>query len=405
MPPKRTNPSGEVSERPAKKAATGSKKASTGTKKASTGGKKTAAGVKKASTPQLQASTQPKWDKPEYSDEKPTGEWAKMSVERWCLLPPYNTLITDDQWKTYYHERSGLDDVNSVESDKNRMVISDELCCDTWEQLRFMSGNVAAAIFGSVLDDEHKKRIGRTLLGSLYLIELSGSGEGDGSPREIRAMTRLYSPFGLGTSIDFHYGYYVRIRYGDRFGSLGVIASTISDCDAEMPRKSRTIEKGYRGSEKAARGVTTVFNRVFIRPFAASSEVNIFLPQGEKSSRVTNVAKIKEFEEPLFGCTGWLSPLKLTHLLFAAAGVMSFNEDDTDAPKSALAKFQFFQGENDGKDLLKQELEKLGQLEDELDEDMDCVPERLLLLAQQEIEVRADTNAKAAKGNKKSKKV
>ncbi|KAG8717762.1 hypothetical protein FRC09_013700 [Ceratobasidium sp. 395] len=370
MPPKRTNPSGEVSERPAKKTATGSKKASTGTKKASAGGKKTAAGVKKASTPQLQASTQLKWDKPEYSDEKPTGEWAKMSVERWCLLPPYNTLITDDQWKTYYHERSGLDDVNSVESDKNRMVVSDELCCDTWEQLRFMSGNVAAAIFGSVLD-----------------VELSGSGEGDGSPREIRAMTRLYSPFGLGTSIDFHYGYYVRIRYGDRFGSLGVIASTIHDCDGETPRKSRTIEKGYRGSEKAAQGVTRVFNR------------------GEKSSRVTNVAKIKEFEEPLFGCAGWLSPLKLTHLLFAAAGVMSFNEDDTDAPKSTLAKFQFFRGENDGKDLLKEELEKLGELEDELDEDMDCVPERLLLLAQYEMEVGVDTNIGAANGNKKSKKV
>ncbi|KAG8790236.1 hypothetical protein FRC12_012442, partial [Ceratobasidium sp. 428] len=198
--------------------------------------------------------------------------------------------------------------------------------------------------------------------------------------------------------------YYVRIRYGDRFGSLGVIASTISDCDAEAPRKSRTIEKGYRGSEKAARGVTTVFNRVFIHPFAVNSEANIFLTQGEKSSRVTTVAKIKEFEEPLFGCESWLSPLKLTHLLFAAAGVMNLCEDDTDAPKSTLAKFQFFQGESDGEDVLKQELEKLGQLEEELDEDMDCVPERLLLLAQQETEVGADTKTKVAKGNKKSKK-
>ncbi|KAG8725031.1 hypothetical protein FRC09_009631 [Ceratobasidium sp. 395] len=125
MPPKRANPSRNDSGRPTKKTATGSKKASTSTKKASAGGKK--------APPRLKKSTQPEWNKPEYSDEKPTGKWGKKCVERWCLLPPYDTSITDDQWKTYYQERSALDNVNSVESDNNKMVVSEDLCDDTWD--------------------------------------------------------------------------------------------------------------------------------------------------------------------------------------------------------------------------------------------------------------------------------
>ncbi|KAG9105418.1 hypothetical protein FRC07_009297, partial [Ceratobasidium sp. 392] len=57
MPPKRANPSGSASERPAKKAATGGSK---------------------ASTPRLKKSTSPKWDEVEsYSNDQPTGEWGK----------------------------------------------------------------------------------------------------------------------------------------------------------------------------------------------------------------------------------------------------------------------------------------------------------------------------------------
>lgn len=42
-------------------------------------------------------------------------------------------------------------------------------------------------------------------------------------PRRLDATTRLYSPFGIGTSIDFHYAYYYRMRYAEdeRLSSLG----------------------------------------------------------------------------------------------------------------------------------------------------------------------------------------
>ncbi|KAG9123554.1 hypothetical protein FRC07_014774, partial [Ceratobasidium sp. 392] len=104
---------------------------------------------------------------------------------------------------------------------------------------------------------------------------------------------------------------------------------------------------------------------------------------GSKSSSTT-AANIQSFERPLFGCEGWLSPLKLINVLFAASGVMGFGEDDTETPKSTLAKFQFFQGENDGKAMLKDEFAKLDELEKEAGDDEECVPQRLLFLAQED---------------------
>ncbi|KAG8791780.1 hypothetical protein FRC12_008123 [Ceratobasidium sp. 428] len=367
MPPKRANPSGPSSERPAKKAATGSKKAS--------------AGANKASAPRLKKSTQPNWNELEgYSDEKPNGEWGKKCTDRWCLLPPYKTSITEDQWKTYYLERSALDLVNSSGSTESKPIVSEELDKDTWVLLRRNAENIAAVIFGSVLDDEHKKRIGRTLLGSLYFTDLWGNDEGDGQPRQVSAKSRLYSPFGLGTSIDLFYSYHLRTRMtmaGERFGSLYAIARTIRDCDVKNPRASMTQTMNSRGDMKTSPYATTVFDR-----------------DGRKS-KGTTPAKIKEFEEPLFGCEGWLSLLKLTQILFAAAGVMNYNERDTETPKSTLVKFHLFQSEDDGKAVLKQELARLAQLEKEQGESEVSVPQRLLLVARQEADSGATTGTGA----------
>ncbi|KAG9120554.1 hypothetical protein FRC07_003905 [Ceratobasidium sp. 392] len=360
MPPKRRNPSDTASERPAKKVAKGGSKAAPKTKSKT-----------KVKAPVLQKSAPPNWDKPEYSNEAPTGKWSKKCTERWCLLPPYDTSISEAEWKCYYRERAGLDQVNTIGSRESRMIEAEELCGEdgAWDFLRYASGEVAAAIYGSVLDDERKKQIGRTLLGSLYLTELSGSDDGGGSARDITAMSRLYSPFGLGTSIDLWYSYYVRMRIswsGERIGSLYVRANTIDDCDPKPPRKCRAMVLTPGFIQKEAPGARSVFHR------------------GGSRWSGTTAANIKSFEGPLFGCEGWLSPLKLLNILLAAAGIMYFDEGDTETPESTLAKFQFFQGENNGKDMLKEEFAKLDELEKEASDDEGCVSQRRLLLAREE---------------------
>ncbi|KAG8729176.1 hypothetical protein FRC10_004193 [Ceratobasidium sp. 414] len=271
-----------------------------------------------------------------------------------------------------HSEQSTLDKINTSGSDKSMPIVAEELGKDNLHTLRKMSEDIAAAIFGSVLDDEHKRRIGRTLLGSLYFTELSGTGKGDGSPREVRAMSRLYSAFGLGTSIDTFYSYYLRSARGNRFASLDVNANTIASCDTKNPRRCKVIEPNARGEDKVVRDAITVFDR-----------------NGGKS-KSTTAANIQTFEESLFGCEGWLSPLKLVNILFAAAGVMSFLEDDEQTPKATLAKFQLFQGESNGQAVLKQELPELTKLEKETGggehEYEVCVPQQLLLLAREHFE-------------------
>lgn len=88
------------------------------------------------------------------------------------------------------------------------------------------------------------------------------------------------------------------------------------------------------------------------------------------------------------------SPLKLSNLLHAAATVLCYEESDDDTLKSASKKFQFFQGEDDGKSALAPELAELATLEKDEpplpefysmpEEGVElCIPQRLLLLARQ----------------------
>ena len=79
--------------------------------------------------------------------------------------------------------------------------------------------------------------------------------------------------------------------------------------------------------------------------------------------------------------------------MLAAATVLSYNEADRTTAKSAVEKFQFFQGESDGKSALTQELARLAAsekaepvaAEGEAGSKAEiCIPQRMLLLARQE---------------------
>ncbi|CAE6344485.1 unnamed protein product [Rhizoctonia solani] len=320
-------------------------------------------------TPKLKKSKAPSWNEDsDYSNEKPTGEWARKCVERWCLLPPYNTKITEKQWQDYYNERSALDKVNSSGAAESKEIVSEELCQDTWKILRKASEDLAAIVLGSKLDDEErKKQIARTLMGSLYFTELWGNDEGDDTPREVQAKSRLYSPFGIGTSIDFYYSYHLRARMfgrGERFASLYARSRLLIEVDPANPTACSATERNANGVPKAASDAVTVFDR-----------------NGSKS-KGTTAANIKSFEETIFDTEGWVSPLKLVEILFAAGMVMRYQESDKESPKSVLAKFNYFDGETNGRALLIGELKSLATLEaKEAAGPEVCIPQRLLLLA------------------------
>ncbi|CAE6415814.1 unnamed protein product [Rhizoctonia solani] len=329
---------------------------------------------KKAATgPKLKKSKAPKWSEvSEYSFEKPTGEWARKCVERWCLLAPYDTSISEKRWEDYYNERVALDKVNSSGAPESKEIVSEELGQDTWKILRKAAGDLAAVVLGSKLEDEErKKQIARTLMGSLYFLELWGNDEGDGSPREVQAKSRLYSPFGAGGSIDFFYRYHFRMRMygnGERFTSLYAKSRMLAELDPKDPTKCSATKFNANKVLKAAPDAVTVFDR-----------------NGSKS-KGTTAANIKSFEEALFAAEGWISPLKLVEVLFAAGTVIRYNEYDKETPESVLEKFNYFDGETNGKALLTQEFKTLSELEakEPSGQAVVPIPQRLLLLARQD---------------------
>ncbi|KAB5588608.1 hypothetical protein CTheo_7948 [Ceratobasidium theobromae] len=345
------------------------------------GGKTATASTSTSGTP-LRASTAPNWnDHPGWVTKKPTRRWARKCVERWCLLPPYDNKITETQWKAYYEERTALEKINTMKSEESAAITPEELIQNTWKVLRKAAGNVAATIFGSKLDDEQlKQRIGRTLMGSLYFTELFGSNEeyNELPPRSLIAKTRLYSPFGIGTSIDLCYDYHYRYRVhmeDERNSSLDGALRTISDCKPDDPSFCAAAPDPENEDEIVAVNGCTIFVGVedFFRGFVAQS---------------VSEADLGLFEELFFGTKGWISPRKLADLLLAAGMVQHFNEFDVETPEDFKYKFRYFQGENMGRRPLIQERNLLVELEKKYGEEHKgeavCVPQRLLLLARHE---------------------
>ncbi|CCO36111.1 hypothetical protein BN14_10235 [Rhizoctonia solani AG-1 IB] len=313
---------------------------------------------KKATTgPKLKKSKAPSWNEASL-DVFPNGS----------LLPPYDITITEKQWEDYYNERSALDKVNSSGAAESKEIVSEELCQDTWKVLRKASEDLAAIVLGSKLDDEdRKKQIARTLMGSLYFTELWGNDEGVDTPRDVQAKSRLYSPFGIGTSVDFYYSYHLRARMfgsGERFASFYARSRLLIEVDPANPTTCSATQLNANGVAKAAPDAVTVFDR-----------------NGSKS-KGTTAANIKSFEEAIFDTEGWISPLKLVEILFTAGTVMGYRESDKETPKSVLAKFRYFDGETDGRSLLSEELKALVALVAKEAAGAEvCIPQRLLLLA------------------------
>ncbi|CAE6344591.1 unnamed protein product [Rhizoctonia solani] len=318
----------------------------------------------KAVAPNWSAAAHPGW-----SDSQPAGTWGKRCVDTWCLLAPYDSTITEAQWKKYY-------ELNTLRGGNSDPIESEELDQPTWTVLEDSSENIAAAIMGStqLQDANRKKRIAYVLLGSFYYVRVVGSDEGNGppEPRHLDVYSRLYSPFGIGTSVDLHYEYYHRRRSqrqnDERLATLTAKLRTIADCGAESPSQSED------NSDEEAEDSDNAYVI-----FGGQEDGN-----GGLSTHFINEVTLKQFESSLFGTKGWLSSRKMVDILLAGGGVLQYHEADTEAAVSFLNKFQYFTGENTGKRALAPEIKRMVLGEPDIPADSPyCVPQRRLWLAHQ----------------------
>ncbi|KAF8761812.1 hypothetical protein RHS01_01219 [Rhizoctonia solani] len=311
----------------------------------------------KAVAPNWTSTAHPGW-----SDDKPTGTWERdvwilggtskivfllmfVQLISTCnsLLAPYDSTITEAQWKKYYEERSMLDRINTIRGGKSDPIEAEELGQPSWTILQDSIENIAAAIMGSAQpqDADHKKRIAYVLLGSFYYLRVDGSYEGNGPPesRNLDIFSRLYSPFGIGSSVDFHYEYYFRQRShklsDERLASL-----------TEPPSQSEGDDEEEEDEEEGSNNAYIIFG--------GQEDGN-----GGLSTQFMSETTIKQFEKTLFGTEGWLSPRKMADILLASGGVLQYHEADTEAAVSFLNKFQYFTGENTGKRALAPEIKRM----------------------------------------------
>ncbi|KAL5641678.1 hypothetical protein ACGC1H_001974 [Rhizoctonia solani] len=222
---------------------------------------------------------------------------------------------------------------------------------------------------GSVLVEESKIAIARTLRGSLYITSA------DGMEGCFTVNTRLYSPFGIGMSVDFGYSYSFDYRESDFFGLLVTKSNRVGDIDAESPRKCKALTED--GSPQPG-------------------GVEIFSWYGGNTVGAATADEFSSFEPTLFGSTGGLSPLKLHDLLLAASTCSQYDDRyqglEPDIAVASSKNLKFFEGETTGGELSEAEMalyKKLrkhmlsGNAEGDVDDDdlPGCVPDRLLLLA------------------------
>ncbi|KAF8707418.1 hypothetical protein RHS03_04409, partial [Rhizoctonia solani] len=282
-------------------------------------------------------------ENPAWTREKPAGEWAIKCIDKW-------------------RQRPTLDKINTMDTLESVAIEGESLDENMWKVLRKAAEQVAGTILSSSLDDaERKKSIGRTLLGSLYLMSVDGSSEGLGAPEpcKLDTETRLYLPFGLGTSVDFHYNYHYRMcMYDDKRNSiLNAETREINECNPNKPTKC-TTEPEFPGKGK---------NDAEAEPI---------------------VENVKGFGEPLVVTKGWISSRKLVDMIVAAGAALLHGEIDIEAAAHLQHEFDYYQGEKSAKgifakgrkQLTRSEKEEKAKVKKDATREV-YVPERLLLLA------------------------
>ncbi|KAK4699923.1 hypothetical protein P7C70_g6329, partial [Phenoliferia sp. Uapishka_3] len=324
--------------------------------------------AKKESTPVW------KWEakNPTWSSTPPAGPHGKACVEKYCLLAPFDTSITEAQWAAYAMERAEVDAFNTTNNAKGvRLPTLDaqELSCDhhnAFRKLSAASAGLAREIMGSALDATEKKMLSRTLRGSLYTLGLEGQ-EDEGGPRTVETKGRLYGPHGLGKSIDFTYYFHDRMF-------AAAYPRDITNCGVGRGVDCWTTERNSNYQDKDRVGTIKVMN------CHANKSDNLV-------AKGTTLANLQKLETIILGRSGVMSQKKIFDTLLATGHVGIWGEDIAADRTAVATKYTLKAGETDG---MKEAEEDALKVEDGIPpfdegaggyDEKECVPQNLLKLA------------------------
>jgi hypothetical protein len=302
-------------------------------------------------------------------DEMPedAGLWLLKCVERWNLMAPFDPTIPDEMWESYYRERASLDWFIH-EAEGLQVVWDDEMAygkkeakpTPEWTE-EFPKPPMYAYASGERYQEfdtpkNHMESIGKALLkvtkGCPQLINDGAEDIGeklaasiyvlngftnwvDSDCRTFDCQTRLYSPCGLGTAVDFKMRWHYRERmYSvEHFATVDFAVRTAEDIDHLAPQKCAVEDKYNPGSGKPS-------TRLFSMDEADS---------GYLKRTLVAANKMRAAEEALFGAKNVLSERKMFNALMYAATSVDCSCVNTDLQKNiapfSRRKWKKFVGE------------------------------------------------------------
>jgi hypothetical protein len=306
----------------------------------------------------------PKLRKPALLQALPSdaGPWLKRCVNRWHLVAPFDTTISEKQWEQYYKERLSLDWFTNEakghsEDDKDFydefLRRSDyplvewtedfppprfspyanhgeapELNDDIQAQVKSIRTGIKNVIKGCYQLTEYVENIDELVASGLYVL-YGGAKWMDPDMADcykFNILTRLYSPFGLGTSVDLQLDPWVCrvVLYVDHWATIKVAVRTVADCQHMKPQNTPLLDDFYnQDSDENKRNEK---RRIIL--FSMSRE-----PSGYYERNFINDWNLSAIEEALFALKKPLSQRKIFSLLIhAVMGVVIYrvSEEDMD---------------------------------------------------------------------------
>lgn len=182
-------------------------------------------------------------------EQTPQHPYMMKAIEKFHLVPPYDLLATDDDWRVYYEERCYLAN-NPVDESANKYGENsdsnfDESSEDSHKDGRFtrkIKENAELTICGLV--EEVRKDMAYFLNG-IHITNTNINRE-ENSVQNLDVSVRAYSPFAILLAVDFHYTTRSRQSFTDQFGDI-----TCTIRDVKMMRQFIQNPLGYAEDKDA----------------------------------------------------------------------------------------------------------------------------------------------------------
>jgi hypothetical protein len=256
------------------------------------------------------------------------GPWLKKCVQRWKLVAPFDPRVTEELWEEYYKERDALDRFNGkIESQENAtppawveefqqpgllpygLVRNDFFQHEYVIYTKSIEEGLKTVISGCPQLTTEVENIADKVASGIYV--LSGKTESkNGECRDFDAYLRLYSPYGLGTSVDFNFDWRFAPKRGHEHSSLENNIHIVSVWLTPRTAYDCTGEDYYTST-------------LICEDFQKYSRIQLFSMERYESGYYKRTfmgpSNLRYIEEVLFGQKNLLSDRKIFSLLIHAA--------------------------------------------------------------------------------------